>query len=158
MGPGSNPASKHMEMTMTFDLFNHFAVAEDKETQGVWISPISDEEGAPKFKLARTGGGNKAYTIAAGKAMKPYGPSIQKGAQNLDPATLDIIKGLNFKVFIDHALKDWKNVTSKGEEIPFSKEAATKLLTELPELYEKLFTEASDISNYRPDDRADLGN
>lgn len=160
MGPGSNPASKHMEITMTsaFDLYDHFAVAEDKETQGVWVSPISEDENAPKFKLARAGGANRAYTIAAGRAMKPYGPSIQKGAQNLDPATLDLIKGLNFKVFIEHSLKDWKNVTMKGEPVPFSKEAAADLLTKLPELYEKLFSEASEISNFRPDDKADLGN
>ena len=143
---------------MNYDLFNHFAVAEDKEAQGVWISPIADDDEAPKFKLARAGGGNKAFSLGAGKSMKPYGPSIQKGAQNLDPATLDLIKSLNFKVFVEHCVKDWKNVKMNGEVVPFSKEAATDLLKKLPELYEKLFTEASDISNYRPDTGADSKN
>lgn len=141
-----------------FNLKEHFAVAPDKEVQGVWVFPMGDEEGAPAFRIARAGGANKAFTTAAGKAMKPYGPSIQKGAQNLDPATLELIKTLNFKVFVEHCVKDWKNVDVGEGDIPFSKDAATQLLNDLPELFEKLFTEASEMTNFRPDTGADAKN
>ena len=52
-------------------------------------------------------------------------------------------------IFIDTILLDWKNVTDRtGTEIVFSKEAARKLLNDLPNLFIVLQAEANKMSNY----------
>jgi|SRR5687768_9481542 len=117
-----------------WDLFETMA---DAEVSGTWI-----EIGAAKFKLARAGGANENFMKTANKRLKPF----QSAMDSLPKKAADeLAQG----IFVDTLLLDWKNVTDRdGKDLPFSKEAARKLLSQLPNLFLALQAEAHKMSNF----------
>lgn len=121
-------------MTSIYDIYETEAAA---EVSGAWI-----DIGPSQFKLARAGGANEAFQKTATKRLKPF----QANLDNLPKKAADELAA---GIFIDTLLLDWKNVIGRdGLEIAFSKEAARKLLTELPNLFAALQNEANKMSNY----------
>lgn len=59
-------------------------------------------------------------------------------------------------IFVEAAVINWRNIKVKGEEIPFSKEAALKIFMEWPEFYLDVASQAMDIKTFR--DETDLKN
>lgn len=127
-------------------LYTQFKTNAEKEVEGVEVQYGPNEDGTiPTFTISRMGKANKAYTKALEAATRPYRRQIELGTMNNDTA-----EGLFLVVFIQTVLKGWKNVRGEdGKEIPFSKETATKLLTDLPELYDDLQEKAKSASVFR---------
>lgn len=99
------------------------------------------------FKLAHLGYPNKNWAKAHEQATKPFRQLI--ASDMLDEKTDE---RLGLDVFLETVLLDWKGVKIEedGPEIPFSKEAARKVLTDWPEFYRQLRHLASAIGHFRP--------
>ncbi len=124
-----------------------FKTDKAKETEGIWYT-FPDNDAA--FLLRRFGGEN---TTLVKKAMaryyKPYAKQIDLGMLP-DEKVTEIMA----KIFVDVCLLDWKNIEVDGEDAPFSKELAVKVLVHLPELMDKLTALANDTESFKED----LGN
>lgn len=131
---------------MKTNLDKLFKGSESFETEGIWMD-LSEKTG---FLVRRFGGLNSPKVKASlAKHFKPY-------ARQIDAGTLDDKKEkeITAKVFIESCLVDWKGVEIDGKEVPFSFEAALKLLIALPDLMQSLQNHALEANNYRED----LGN
>ena len=132
-------------------LYKQFATNSEKEMEGVEVqmTEAENEDGSiPTFVVSRMGKSNKRYSKALEAATRPYRRQIELGTMNNDKAE-EIFMG----VFVDTVLKGWKNVRGEGgedaAELPFTKAAAVKLFTDLPEVYERLQEEAKLSANFR---------
>lgn len=113
----------------------------DKEKIGV----VVDLGSAGKFTIARAGGANKEFTKKVALASKPYRLQIQ--AATVDSALTDRIL---VNAFVDTVLKGWEGVTDENEQpIPYNRDSAIKLFTDLPDLFQELTRAASDASTFR---------
>lgn len=127
-------------------LFEQFETNAEKESEGVEIQygPNKDKT-IPTFIISRMGKSNKRYSKALEAATRPYRRQVELGTLKNETA-----ETLFMGVFVDTVLKGWKNVQDRdGTEIPFTKDAATRLLTDLPELYEDLQDKAKSASLFR---------
>jgi len=126
-----------MTIASAYALFESSAEA---EANGVWI-PI----GPFKFKIARAGGGNQAFSKEAMKRFKPFQAAISNETMPKEIADQMVID-----IFVDTIVLDWKDVGDReGKPIEFSKEAAKTLLTELPNLFQELQAQAQKTGNFR---------
>jgi hypothetical protein len=129
-------------------LYKQYKTDSEKEANGVKIV-FDDVENAngtnPFFILARSGGSNKAYAKALEAKTKQY----RRGGQ-IENVKNEILEKIFMEVFIETILKGWGNQFDENDiEIYFSKLQAEKLLTDLPDVYERLQTESKQAANYR---------
>jgi hypothetical protein len=124
------------------------------------VYPSGQFEGAPAFKLARAGGANKKFTELQMAELRPYQRAIQGQAKNLSPEVQDVIMKAVRKSFVRTCVLEWKNINDKNDQpVPFSHEAAEKLFTQLPELYNELLSAAQSLATYQDEViEADAGN
>ncbi|MBU0801815.1 MAG: hypothetical protein KKA05_12545 [Alphaproteobacteria bacterium] len=129
-------------------LYKQFATNTDKEIEGIEVQMTeaeNDDGSVPTFVVSRMGKSNKRYSKALEAATRPYRRQIELGTMNNDKAE-EIFLG----VFVDTVLKGWKNVRDEsGADMPFTKQTATKLFKDLPEVYERLQEEAKLSANFR---------
>lgn len=129
-------------------LYKQFATNTEKEIEGIEVqmTEAENEDGSiPTFVVSRMGKSNKRYSKALEAATRPYRRQIELGTMNNDKAE-EIFLG----VFVDTVLKGWKNVRDEtGADMPFTKQTATKLFKDLPEVYERLQEEAKLSANFR---------
>jgi len=129
-------------------LYKQFATNSEKETEGVKIEfheATNDDGSVPSFFVSRMGKTNKRYSKALEAATRPYRRQIELGTMNNDTA-----ETLFLGVFVDTVLKGWENVKdANGNELPFNKQNAVKLLTDLPDVYDRLQEEAKLSANFR---------
>lgn len=115
------------------------------ESSGVWFD-ISEEIG---FLISRFGSSNQKAKALTAKYYKPYAALVQNGGMPEEKST-----EISLRVFVESCMIDWKGIQIDGVEVPFSHEAALKLLKEMPDLADTLMTHASNSANYKED----LGN
>ena len=129
-------------------LYKQFATNTEKEIEGIEVQMTeaeNDDGSIPTFVVSRMGKSNKRYSKALEAATRPYRRQIELGTMNNDKAE-EIFMG----VFVDTVLKGWKNVRGEdGKPLEFSKASAVKLLSELPDVYERLQEEAKLSANFR---------
>ena len=76
------------------------------------------------------------------KGLLDLAAILEKKAKAIDEAAS--------KLAVDTVLKGWKNVRGEdGKPLEFTKAAAVKLFTDLPEVYERLQEEAKLSANFR---------
>lgn len=133
-------------------LHSQFKTDATLENAGIAIQYGPNDDGSvPEFVISRTGKSNKKYTKALEAATKPYRRQIDLGTMNNDLA-----EKLFMGVFIDTILKSWSNVQDeKGKDIAFTKQAAIKLFSELPELYDDLQDKSKNAGLFREADLED---
>lgn len=131
-------------------LSKQFKTNPEKEASGVEIEfaeAQNDDGSIPTFTISRMGKSNKAYSKALEAATRPYRRQVELGTLKNEVA-----EPLFLGVFADTILKGWKNVQDEnGKSIEYSKENAVKLMTELPDVYERLQEESKIASNFRDD-------
>lgn len=121
------------------------------EEAGVWVSIGYNEtlKAPVEFLIARMTGANKRYSAALEKANRPYEAEIAAGTMNKDLGN-ELFKG----VFIETILLGWRNVslsdlTGKDEDdakpLEFNADNASKLMDELPDVYQVLFNKANSL-------------
>lgn len=135
------------------DLYALFETDKKFETKGIWYTFSEDEvdkEGVvikkgTKFLLARAGGANTAFAKSLEVKTRPYRRQIDN--DNMDP---DLAMKLMVEAFVGTVLLDWVGAMSKkGKHLKYSKENAIKLMTDLPDLFTELRTEAQRLSNFQ---------
>ena len=123
------------------DLYKEFGTNKEKES-GIRVEPLP----GIYFWIKRTGGSNKTYSEQATKRLRPYVQKFNSGKS----IPLDTITDINQDLYVEYALTSWENVTDRqGNQLPFTKENAKKLLQELPELYAYLSEESSNLDNFK---------
>jgi len=98
-----------------------------------------------KIKVARAGGANAAFQKALTAKVRPY-------KRQLDAGTIpdDVAEKLFLDVYAESVVLGWEGVTDEnGKPLPFSKENAVKLFTDLPDLFRDVQNQAAAISNFR---------
>jgi hypothetical protein len=100
--------------------------------------------------LRRFGGANAQRVKAAmAKYYKPFARQVELGL--LDPTKE---REILVKAFVEACMIEWQGVEIDGQEVEYSPEAAIKLLTSLPELFDSLHSYASSFDSFKED----LGN
>jgi len=123
------------------NLYQEFETNKSKE-EGIRLEPMP----GIFFTVKRAGGSNKAFSEATQKKLRPY-INKYKAGKNLPQ---DIIDTVNQEAFVDHCLISWENVTYRdGTPMPYTKEAAKKLLADLPELFNILSEDAHNVENFK---------
>lgn len=132
------------------NLYQQFLTDKELEKNGVWMN-ISPET---KFLIARSGGENRRYSEMVALRLKPFRRQIE-----LDTFDSNQMKKIQKECFVDACLKNWEGVTDEeGKALEFSRENALKLFTDLPDLFDSLFTSAGELSYYRKVMAKELGN
>lgn len=121
-------------------LYARYETSNKLSIKGAPVKFPANEDGSfPTFFIARAHSSNQLFA----KACKS---NYEKGIPNMSEEEL---LEANLAIFLDANLIGWENILDrKGKVLPFSKENAKTLLTDLPEVFEKLQREASELSNY----------
>ena len=97
------------------------------------------------FRVARAGGANKKFGKTLEAKARPYRRLIDQNI--LDESVGNDIMA---DTFAETVLLGWEGVRDRdGNLLPFSVEAAKKLLRDIPDLFTFLRDEAMKFSNYR---------
>lgn len=98
------------------------------------------------FYVRRFGGSNASkISQALAKFHKPH-------AKKLELGTLpeEVGKKIDAQVFVESCVAGWEGVTdSEGKEIPFSFDACVSMFVEMPDLFNALFSQASNFQTYK---------
>ncbi|WP_294626576.1 hypothetical protein [uncultured Rothia sp.] len=101
------------------------------------------------FRIARSGGANTEYRRVLDLKTKPYRRQLQNGT--VDVA---ILEDLVLQTFAETVVLGWSGVEdAEGKVLPYSKEAALKLMQDLPELYQDLLEVSQRASTFRQEER-----
>jgi len=97
------------------------------------------------FRLARAGGANAKFSKAMEAKTRPYRRQIQE-----DTMDITLANKLLIEAFAETVVLGWEGITTtNGKKIPFTPEAAIKLFTDLPDLFNELREAAGKQSNFR---------
>jgi hypothetical protein len=138
-------------------LYQQFKTDEKLEKEGILVDfGVNQRTDKPiRFRIARAGGSNITFAKAMEKATRPH-----KRALHLGTLSNDVAEKIYREVFIDTVLLDWEEVDgSDGQPLPFTRENAVKLFTDLPDLFAQLREDAGNAALFLAEVReADLGN
>lgn len=130
-------------------IFKEFAVDKDKVENGIPIyirSAENDDGTIPTFIVKRMDKTNRKFA----KGLERQQKTLRHKVNNLDE---DEATEMLVDLFCDAVLVTWENVKNNdGSEIPYSKSKAKELLKQLPDLFEFLKGEATEISNFRAEE------
>jgi hypothetical protein len=130
---------------MALDL-RTIAVDTKKASEGIWVKYLGAE-----FKIARYN--NRAAEAARAQAMAVHYEKLKdkldSGEEFTDEDDLEL-HTTNAKIMAEEILLDWKGVFNGEEELPYSSEAAFKVLSDLAyfDLYQFVFNESVKTANY----------
>lgn len=129
-------------------LYKTFKTNEQKEIDGVPIEineARNDDGTVPTFFVARQSRRNKKFAKTMKEISKPHQEAMDKGTLS-DEVGADLLR----TAFIRGCLRGWLNVLDEqGNLVPFNEETAEKLFVDLPDLFDQLQSESSNIANYR---------
>ena len=129
-------------------LYSQFKTSSQKELDGIAIEfpEAQNEDGSiPTFVISRMGRSNKAYAKALEAETRPFRRQVELGTMKNEVA-----EEIFLRVFVGNVLKGWQHVEDQnGEPLAFNKENAIKLLTDLPDVYDRLQEEAKIAANFR---------
>jgi hypothetical protein len=138
-------------------LYSQFSTNKEREVAGITVEyhDETDVNAAPaSFRVARSGGSNMAYQKAMDRETRP----IRRAIAN-DAISVERLSGIARKVWIETCLLGWENIKGKdGNLLPFSIENATRLFTDLPDLYDDLTRQSGNAGLFREDLLADAKN
>lgn len=131
-------------MTDQVSIYDALETDESLEREGVML----DFGDYGRFKIARSGGKNQAYNTRVRAVLKPYQRQMDAGLLSDEK-----LAKLLARPFAEHIVKGWEGVRARNKEvIPYSVEAAEKLLTDLPELFMIIREHSALLANFRKED------
>jgi len=105
--------------------------------------------GGVKLWIRRAGGNNVAYEKALDEVMKPYRRQLQQGLLDEGKA-----RELEARVYARGVIINWEGVTDEsGAKMDCTEENIVKLFTDLPDLFVEVKQQATDIANFRVEQR-----
>lgn len=130
---------------MKFDLAE-FRADDAKQKDGVWV----DFGGGASFRIASFDA--EDFSRAFRRATKPY-TDLGRDIPEQDQEDIMI------KLLASHIVRDWSGVYDGDDELPYSQDAALRVLREIPWVRARVLTESRKIANFRDDARqATVGN
>lgn len=121
-------------------IYDQFQTDAEHETKGIEI----DYGDGGVFRIKRAGGANNEFAKALEARTRPYRRQIEMGT--IDQKVAD---KLLIETFVDTVLITWEGVKDReGKDIKYSKEAAVKLFTDLPELFVDIREKAMNVANF----------
>lgn len=129
-------------------IFGAFGTNSAVVNSGVWVElpEAENEDGSvPSFLVARLAKGNKRYEAVQARLFKPHQRKIDLGTM---PA--EQYSDLVLDVFVESILLDWAHVKDENDvSLHYSKEKAKELMKAMPDLYNYLASESSNIANFQ---------
>jgi hypothetical protein len=139
-----------------------FKTDSDKQREGIWLEISENANGTIcRMKIRPMGASNKEFVTKATSIRKKYSHRLKSMGNEKQ-------NELAMEAFIGTVLIDWENVedyrikVAEGQKAPlmeFNEENAKFLLKDLPQLYELISAESTDIENFiQKDIEEDLKN
>lgn len=127
-------------------LYKTFTTDKDLEKEGILLQYGFNSKKLPiTIRVARAGGANTAYTKSLERRTKPFRRQIQTETMDDKQA-----KELMMDVYLDSVILGWENMEdAKLNDLPFSRENALKLFTDLPDLFTDVQEQAQKSALYR---------
>jgi hypothetical protein len=116
-----------------------------EKTRGTWVKM----DATCQLKLTYTN--TTEFKKARADRLKPYRNVIMK-TKDFDSIPPGEQESITVGLLVDFVVLDWKGLTLKGANVPYSKEKAREILKEFPEFREMVEEAASDISNFREEE------
>ena len=133
-------------------IYEAFETDTDAEVDGQWVRGIRE---GMNVLVARWG--NPRYRKMFSKLIKPVRQQFDRGTLSEEEITK-----LTTQCMAETILLDWDGpafVTREGEPLEFSREAAVKLMTDLPDFRDELVALARESETFRIADREEsVGN
>jgi hypothetical protein len=92
------------------------------------------------------------YQFKQKQAMKPYRTVLAKTRDFDDAMSQEDQDKLTVTLIVDYVLLDWEGVDYENAALPYSKENARKVLTEVPAFRQMVEEAAATLSNFRAHD------
>lgn len=128
-------------------IFNTFKTDKAAEESGVWVMVDDGEE----ICIARHG--NAKHKAIVEELTKPYRAILRAGGEIPDAKTDEIALEATARAL----LIDWRGIKDEaGEPLPYSVEAAKKVLTELPEFRNRVVQMSMTFETFRTASLEDL--
>lgn len=129
-------------------IYKTFQTRPDLERDGIWLDYgflEGDSEKPIRIKVARAGGGNQRFAQVLEAKTKPHRRSIQ--TETIDRKLSEQIV---LETYAEAVLLDWMNVSDKdGNPLPFNKENAVLILTDLPDLFADIREQTQKVALFR---------
>lgn len=129
------------------NLYSQFETDTSLEREGLWLEYGTNSQKQPiEIKIARAGGSNETYLKKLEFRLKPHKRLIQNDASEMRPIIEKVVR----EVYAETVILDWRGVEDRtGNPMPFSKENALKLLTDLPDLYADILEQSTKAALFR---------
>jgi len=127
------------EKKAPFSLKKEFGTDNKLEEEGVWIE--LDGHGA-RIKVARAGNRNfkKAFTALSPQVRR----QLERGTLPENQAA-----EITSRLMAEHILLDWEGLAENDEPLPYSKDAARRMLFTYPVFRSRVFEESQTTEYYR---------
>jgi hypothetical protein len=134
-------------MASLYDLFKTDDKAETQD--GI----VLDYGAAGQIRIVRAGGGNKRFSQALNAKLRPYQRQIAN--DTMDEA---VAARLMAEVYAETVIIGWDGVTGPdGQPLAFCKANVVQLLTDLPDLFRDIQTQAVTAANFRAAELEEMG-
>lgn len=146
---------------MSGGLYSLFATDKKAEEEGRWIDYLDADT---RVRVTRAGGKNKKFQRVLEALTKPHKRAIQA-----DMMSNEKMREITMQAFLESVIVDWQTrvdgewvpgIQNKDKEVvPFTKEAAKQVLTDLPDLFDDIVDYAQKSAMFREEGlEADAGN
>lgn len=124
-------------------LYDAYKTDSKCESEGVWyITNLAPEA---EFRIARAGGNNVAFQMAADKYATKYKKLLDLNRLPVDTALKAVID-----LYAESIILDWRGVKDEdGLELACTFENKVKIMTDLPDLFKEIQDVAGDMEAYR---------
>lgn len=130
------------------DVKKRFATDRTLELDGVWVQIDKDA----RVKIARRD--NPRYREVLRRESAPYRQAARAGMLSDETAEQILIK-----VLAETVVLDWEGFTENGKPLPYSKENAVRLLTELKDFLDFVVSASAEAELFKAQaDEADAKN
>jgi hypothetical protein len=119
------------------DLAKEYGTDPIKEDQGVWHTIRGGQ-----FLLRRINNPEWRARVFKQARQARQGRGRRRSEEQ-DDLTIDLL--------VNTVIRDWKDITEKGEPLPFSKVECKNILIKFPDLMDDIVERASDIEAYQAD-------
>lgn len=132
-------------------IYDLYETNKDAEINGV---PVTFG-GAGKIRIARAGGANERFAAAFERKTRGRRREIEAGTMPISEQ-----RRLSIEAFAETVVLGWENIVDKnGQPMEFNRANVVKLLTDLPDLFDRLRDEATAMTNFQQQAlEADAGN
>lgn len=122
------------------NLYDAFGTEKQYETEGVTL-----DFGVAKFKVRRAGGSNRKFMNVLAAKLRPHRRALDAGTMQDEVAS-----ELQMEVYFETVVVGWEGVTdAEGNVLEYNLPNFKKVMTDLPDLWSTLRTEADNMKNFQ---------